>query len=306
MARHLPPLKQLTAFEAAARFLSFKDAADYLHVTPSAISHAVQGLEEYLGVKLFHRLSAAKRSEKALVLTDAAQLLLPSLIRSFDAIDEAVATVRAQGAADILTVASAPIFARSWLMPRLHRFVSAHPEVNIRINSTLNPSESLHDGFDVGLMYGRGVWPGQAAEMLLPETMVPLCSPALVQYQHPLDKPQDLMHHTLIHSEARLTSWAMWLENANVRGINPTKGLHFNRAALAIDAAKNGLGVVLEGRMAVQDELDRGGLIIPFEGPAMPDRQDGYYLTYPEGGAELPKVALFRQWVLGEVARAEK
>ncbi len=298
--RYLPPLPQLRSFEAAARLLSFKKAAEDLHVTPSAVSHAVQSLEEYLGVKLFHRLSGGKRKDKALVLTDAGQSLVPCLVRSFDDMEEAIASVMAQGAADILTVATAPIFARSWLMPRLHRFVSAHPDVNIRVNSTLNPSDSLYDGFDVGLMYGRGVWPGQVADMLFPETMVPLCSPALIQFDQTLDKPEDLVHHILIHSESRLVNWTMWLENAGVRGINPAKGLHFNRSALAIDAAINGLGVTLEGRTAVQDELDKGTLIIPFEAPALPDQKDGYYLTYPEGRGEIPKVALFREWVLAE------
>jgi len=302
MARHLPPLPALRSFETAARFLSFKKAAESLNVTPSAVSHAVQSIEGFLGVKLFHRLTSGKRTNKTLVLTDAGQMLLPRIMRSFDDIEEAVLSVMAQGAADILTVASAPIFARSWLMPRLHRFVSAYPDVNIRVNSTLNPSESIHGGFDVGLMYGRGVWPDQEAQMLFPETMVPVCAPALIQWEQTLDKPEDLVHHTLIHSEARLVNWSMWLENAGVSNINPAKGLHFNRAALAIDAAINGLGVALEGRTAVQDELQKGTLIIPFEAPEMPDQNDGYYLTFPTGRGLVPKVALFRDWVLSEAA----
>lgn len=300
MARQLPPLAALRSFEAAARFLSFKKAAENLHVTPSAVSHAVQSLETFLGIKLFHRLNSAKRKDKALVLSDAGQLLLPRIMRSFDDIEKAVSLVMEQGAADVLTVASAPIFARSWLMPRLHRFVNAYPDVNIRINSTLNPSESVYGGFDVGLMYGRGVWTGQETQMLFPETMVPVCSPALIQWQQTLDKPEDLIHHTLIHSEARLVNWSMWLENAGVSGINPAKGIHFNRAALAIDAAINGLGVALEGRTAVQDELNRGSLIIPFEAPTLPDQNDGYYLTFPTGRGDVPKVAVFREWVLQE------
>jgi len=304
MARQLPPLAQLRSFEAAARFLSFKKAAQNLHVTPSAVSHAVQSLEEYLGVKLFHRMAGGKRKDKALSLTDAGKTLLPSLARSFDEMEKAVVSTMAQGAADILTVATAPIFAKSWLMPRLHRFVEAYPDVNIRINSTLNLSDSVYGKFDVGLMYGRGVWPGLDSELLFPETMVPVCSPALVRKgASPLNKPQDLVHHTLIHSEARLITWPMWLENAGVEGINPAKGLHFNRAALAIDAALNGLGVVLEGKIAVRDELERGVLMVPFEAPAMPDQQDGYYLCFPEGRADMAKVAVFRDWVWAEASQ---
>lgn len=302
MSRSLPPLPQLRSFEAAARLLSFKQAAEDLHVTPSAVSHAVQALEDYLEVKLFHRIAKGKRHDKALRLSDAGKALLPSLTRSFDEIEKAVVSVMAQGAADILTVATAPIFAKSWLMPRLHRFVSAYPDVNIRVNSTLNPTESLSGQFDIGLMYGRGVWPGLISEMLFPETMVPVCSPVLLRDRNPLTCPQDLAGHTLIHSEARLTSWSMWLDNADVEGINPAKGLHFNRATLAIAAAINGLGVALEGKTAVLDELQSGELIIPFEAPVMPDQQDGYYLAYPEGRGDIEKVVLFRKWVQAEAA----
>lgn len=302
MSRLLPPLPQLRSFEAAARLLSFKQAALELHVTPSAVSHAVQSLEEFLDVKLFHRIAKGKRQDKALRLSDAGVALLPSLTRSFDEIEKAVVGVMAQGAADILTVASAPIFAKSWLMPRLHRFVEAHPDVNIRVNSTLTPTESLSGRIDAGLMYGRGVWPGLVSQMLFPETMVPVCSPRLLEQSTRLAAPHDLAHHTLIHNEARLTTWAMWLENAGITEINPAKGLHFNRATLAIAAAINGLGVALEGKTAVQDELDRGELVIPFEGPAMPDLQDGYYLAYPQGRGDIEKVVLFRKWVLEEAA----
>jgi LysR family glycine cleavage system transcriptional activator len=302
MSRLLPPLPQLRSFEAAARLLSFKQAALELHVTPSAVSHAVQSLEEFLDVKLFHRIAKGKRQDKALRLSDAGVALLPSLTRSFDEIEKAVVGVMAQGAADILTVASAPIFAKSWLMPRLHRFVEAHPDVNIRVNSTLTPTESLSGRIDAGLMYGRGVWPGLVSQMLFPETMVPVCSPRLLEQSTRLAAPHDLVHHTLIHNEARLTTWAMWLENAGITEINPAKGLHFNRATLAIAAAINGLGVALEGKTAVQDELDRGELVIPFEGPAMPDLQDGYYLAYPQGRGDIEKVVLFRKWVLEEAA----
>lgn len=300
MARNLPPLAQLRSFEAAARFLSFKKAANHLHVTPSAISHAVQSLEDFLGMKLFHRVSSGRRQVTALVLTDAGKSLLPTLSRCFDDMEKAVVGIMDRGAADVLTVAIAPIFARSWLMPRLHRFVAAHPDVNIRINSTLDPTDNKQREFDVGLMYGRGDWPDLVSEMLLPENMVPVCSPALIQYDQTLDKPEDLAYHTLIHSEARLVNWAMWLENAGIHGLNPTKGLHFNRAGLAIDAAINGLGVVLEGRMAVQDEIEKGSLIIPFEVSGLSEERDGYYLTYPEGRGHITKVALFRNWVLKE------
>jgi LysR family glycine cleavage system transcriptional activator len=300
MSRQLPPLKQLRSFEAAARLLSFKKAAEWLNVTPSAVSHAVQSMEDYLGVKLFHRMSSGKRHDKALVLSDAGQTLLPSVMRAFDEIEESIIAVKAQGSADILTVATAPIFAKSWLMPRLHRFVSAHPDVDIRINSTLKATDTRFSDFDVGLMYGRGVWPGQVTQLLFPEIMVPVCAPALVQHGPSLDEPEDLVNYTLIHSEARLVTWQMWLENAGVRGINPAKGLHFNRATLAIDAAINGLGVALEGKTAVQDELDQGSLIIPFSAPLLPDQQEGYYLSYPEGRSQVPKVRLFREWVLAE------
>ncbi len=306
MARSLPPLPQLRSFEAAARFLSFKQAAESLHVTPSAVSHAVQALEDFLGVKLFHRVASGKRWDKALVLSDAGQVLFPCLMKSFDEIEEVVTAVMAQGAGDILTIAIAPIFAKSWLMPRLHRFVERHLDVSVRINSTLTPADSLFGEFDVGLMYGQGTWPGQEATMLFGEEMVPVCSPRLLRHGPGLNGPEDLNRYTLIHSEARLVSWAMWLETMGVAATALGRGLHFNRATLAIEAAMNGLGVALEGRTAVEDELRRGLLVIPFESKVVPDQREGYYLTCPQGQRDVAKVELFRQWVLEEIALQNK
>ena len=168
-----------------------------------------------------------KRKDKALVLTDAGRILLPAIEQSFDNIESVVHSVMAQGAGDVLTVATAPIFARSWLMPKLHKFVNAYPDINIRVNSTLTPTDSNFGEFDVGLMYGRGAWPRLISEMLFPETMVPVCSPSLLRDDLPLNGPEDLMNYSLIHSEARLISWSMWLENTGVKGFNPAKGLHF-------------------------------------------------------------------------------
>src|SRR5688572_12014385 len=137
MPARLPPLNALKAFEAAARHLSVKKAAAELSVTPAAVSHQIKALEEYLGVQLFHRQS------RALELTEAARACLPKLREGFDNLAQAVERLRAHKGGGALLVSAAPSFAARWLMPRLHRFLAAHPDVDVRISARLRqPSEN--------------------------------------------------------------------------------------------------------------------------------------------------------------------
>lgn len=299
MARHLPPLPSLRSFEAAARKGSFKKAADELHVTPSAISHAVQSLEDYLGVRLFHRQT------RKLVMTDAARQYVPVLRLAFDKIAEASEIVMAQGKGDILTIAAAPNFARMWLLRRLEPFITANPHVDVRIVATMEPIEHLHGEADIAIIYGDGNWPGYDITLLHREKVVPVCTPELAAGPPPLNRPEDLVHHKLIHSEVRLTSWAIWLEANGIEGVDSLHGLRFNRASLAIDAALNGLGVALEGVTAASRYLDEGRLIVPFGWDGETNApHEGYYLGLPSDRAILPKVAAFRDWIKEVAAEA--
>ena len=248
--RSLPPLTALRAFEAAARHKSFKLAAEELHVTPSAVSHAVAALEEFLGVKLFHR------RVRRLLLTDAGGAYLAPLTRAFDAISAATREISARNRADLVTLASMPTFARVWLMPRLKAFLAAHSDVDLRVRAAVDFTEMVAEDVDAAIVYGRGDWPGFVVDRLVEERMVPLCSPALRDGAPPLHAPADLARHTLIHTETKLVTWAMWLEAAGVTGVDAHRGLRFNRAALALEAASSRPGRRL-GQPAVRKAPSR-------------------------------------------------
>ena len=224
MNRRLPPLNGLRAFEAAARYLSFTKAAEELHVTAAAVSQHVKTLEDYFGVQLFRRLT------RALMLTDAGQSVLPVLQEGFDKLAEADRLLRNRHDERVLTVSVPPSFGAKWLVPRLERFRQAYPEYDVRIDATDVKVDFKQDNTDIALRFGRGHYKGLVAENLLSEFVILVCSPVLQRGEHPLRKPEDLRHHTLLHIEWRLEdeaapNWRMILASSRlprVPGINTT------------------------------------------------------------------------------------
>ncbi len=304
MSRHLPPLNSLRAFEAAARHLSLKKAAEELHVTPAAVSHQVRTLEEYCGAQLFHRLARALR------LTEAGQAALPLMREGFDKLAEAADAMRADERAAILTVSVAPTFGAKWLIPRLDRFHAAHPEFDVRIDATDALVNFAGDGVDVALRYGRGTYRNLRSECLMPEVSVPVCSPRLLERDPPLRRPEDLRHHTLLHVQWRTEddaapSWRMWLRAAGVEGVDAERGPRFSVQGMALEAAIEGQGVALAGAALVGGDLRAGRLVRPFPASLSQATAFSYYLVYPEANVGDPKVMAFRDWVLAEVARGE-
>ena len=311
MGNRLPPLNALRAFESAARHLSFKLAANELSVTPAAISHQIKGLEHYLGVRLFRRLS------RALELTERARACQPKLREGFDALTEAVERLRAGNRGGTLTVSVAPSFAARWLMPRLHRFVTAHPEIDVRVSARMRhandparmpPREResvdawLADA-DVAVVYGRGDYPGLHVERLFDLTLTPICSPKLLAGAQPLRTPEDLRHFLLLHDDTglfhdRRPFWDLWLQAAGASGIHAVHGPHFSHAVLALEAAMDGLGIVATIPLLAESELAAGRLVTPFELNVPLDAR--YCLVCRTGIAAEPKVAAFSQWLRAE------
>src|SRR3954471_19025606 len=229
MTERLPPLSALKAFEAAARLLSFRRAADELNVTPAAISHQIKALEDQLGVALF------RRARRGLELTAQAKAALPKLTAGFDALGQAVARMRPRPDSGQLTISVAPSFATRWLMPRLHRFFAAQPDVDVRITArTRLVNRRGHDNeveratvenwledSDVAILYGHGEYTDFRFDKLFPLTLAPICSPQLVHGDNPLRTPQDLHTHMLVHDDTGtlydgVSFWDMWLEAAGV------------------------------------------------------------------------------------------
>jgi LysR family glycine cleavage system transcriptional activator len=233
IANRLPPLNALRAFEVAARHLSFRRAAEELHVTPAAISHQIKALEDRLGIELFSRLNPG------LELTQVAKAVLPKIQQRFGCLAEAVKRVRDHDTETALTVWSAPSLAAKWLVPRLHRFTDRHPGIDLRINVSaemldLRPAagrladELRRHSVDMAIPFGGSDYPGCRVDGLFAVSLVPLCSPRLFQGKHPLRRPEDLRYHTLIHDDTAYEGegqpgWSTWLEAAHVEGVDSSR-----------------------------------------------------------------------------------
>ena len=305
-----PPLNALRAFEAAARHSSFKIAAKELHVTPGAVSHQVKLLEQYLGVQLFRRLT------RALELTTEAHAMLPKVREGLDALHAAVERVRSREEMASLTVVTPPNFAARWLMPRLSGFTRAHPKIELHLAArqsmvdqhengafVVPEADSRADSPAVMVRFGSGHYPGSHVDEVFSAVYVPVCSPRLLEGEHPLRKPEDLRHHTLLHDdtvseEGARPSWNDWLQSVGVTDIDATRGPHFSNAALAMDAAIEGMGVTLAIKSLVTSEIETHRLAEPFD-IAAPTGY-AYYLVTPESAAQNRAVAAFREWLLDE------
>jgi LysR family glycine cleavage system transcriptional activator len=310
MSERLPPLNALKAFEAAARHLSVTKAALELNVSAGAVSHQIRNLEEHLGVQLFHRLN------HGLSLTAAGQAALPLMREGFGRLAEAVQQMRGGHRQDALRVAAPPSFAAKWLVGRLSRFAALHPGLDIMLSAnqdTIDEGRSAEAGngafraqdIDLAIWFGTGQYPGCRVEKLFAVSAVPLCSPRLLTGEDVLRRPDDLRHHTLLHDDtayAERPDWGAWLAAMDVRGVDASRGLRFNHAALALEAAAEGQGVALSLRVLALADLATGRLVMPFEF-GLPLRS-AYYIVSPEAIADRPDTVAFRQWLLAE-ARAE-
>ncbi|MGF7146484.1 LysR family glycine cleavage system transcriptional activator [Sphingomonas zeicaulis] len=292
MRSHLP-LGQLRAFEAAARHGSFKQAADELAVTPTAISHQIRTLEAHIATRLFDR------RVRKVVLTEAGQLLYPVLRDGFDAFDAALGGLAQQNRRGRVTISATTAFTAHWLVPRIARFQQAHPGIELRLQSSEDVAALGAGGVDIAIRYGRGPYPGLAAEPLFADRFAPVASPRLR-----LGTPADLAQAPLIHFDWRRPdpgnpTWATWFAAAGLAEPAAAAALRFSDENLAIQAAVTGRGVALLSLALVAEEIADGALVQPF-GPVL----DG--LTYhlvttapqpPEGA-----VAAAIAWLRGEAA----
>ncbi|KAA3655361.1 MAG: transcriptional regulator GcvA [Proteobacteria bacterium] len=304
----MPPLASLRVFETAARHLSFKQAAEELHVTPAAVSQQIKALEAHLGVALFHRLT------RALALTDAGERLLPGVSEGLAHLAAAVESVDGQSLSRHLRVTVPPAFAGRWLVHRLQRFTEAHPDIDLVLGTAPNTVDApdledvesdlvaLREGqIDLEVRFGRGSYPGMRTDLLMEVAYVPVCHPDLLKGQRRLKQATDLRFHTLLHDDTAVgrserVSWEDWLRAAKVRGVDPHRGPHFSNSSLALEAAMDGMGVVLGLDPMVRRDIEAGRLVRPFD-LAIPSRY-AYYLVCPVTTAERPAIAQFRHWLL--------
>lgn len=261
-SRRLPPLSQLRAFEAAARYRSFKRAAQELSVTPAAVSHQVRELEARLGLLLFERLP------RRVVPTASALHLYPVLRDGFDAFADALRVVASDAADQVVTLTVTPAFASQCLLPRLPGLQRLHPEIQLRLVTGDQVVDLARGDVDLAVRYGDGPFPGHEAIRFADDQLLPVASPSLG-----LRKPEDLCRHHLIHFEwlrqaDRRPTWNDWLRTTGLTHEDASSGLRFSEIAHAVQAAVAGQGVALLNRVLVADALVHGMLEAPF-GPAL-------------------------------------
>ena len=288
----LPSLNALRAFAAVGRHLNLAEAAAELHVTPSALSHQIRTLEERLGIRLF------VRGARGLALTEAGRTILPGVLDAFATLAQSLRLLEPAPDDNTLHISMLSTFAMRWFIPRLVRFQQAHPEIEVRIATSVELVEFERGDFDCAIRSGGGHWPGLTAERLFAETFTPVCSPHLATAEAPLAKPADLAKHTLLHAKLRPDDWHMWLHAAGIPDLAPRSERTFETRNFAIQAAIDGLGVAIVDPSLVTEELHAGRLIQPFARTLASD--NAYYLVYPRQ-PELPrKLQLFRDWLLSE------
>jgi LysR family glycine cleavage system transcriptional activator len=296
-------LNALRAFDAAARHLSYVVAGDELGVTPAAVGQLVRGLEETLGVKLFHR---SRSGPTRLVLTDAARSAVPDLQAGFDHLAAAIERLGNKGAHVVLRIAVPLAFADKWLLPRIEHFRAKYPDYSLLINTNEQQKNFFADRFAVGIWYGRGHWPGLRSKLLLDDEFFPVCNPTLVAGKLSPRHADDLKHFPLVHdtsmtTEGILPTWRLWLRHVGVSGVDTERGLHIDNSAAVVRAAIAGTGVALGRSTLVAGDIAEGRLVHPFGAPYGCGL--GYYVVHrPQDANEAP-MAAFRDWLLDEVCR---
>lgn len=303
MKYRLPPLNALRAFEAAARHMSFKKAAEELCVTPAAVSHQIRTIEEYLGIELFCR------SNRAIELTEHGKRCFQEVSLGFTHLTRAMTWVDTARDSQRLVITAGPAFTTKWLVPRLSKFTDLHPEIKTRVSASLALCDFVKEGVDVAIRFGRIDTAGLHVERLIEESVVPMCSPMLRNAQGQPLTPDDLARVPLIHDESlrmvdpAATGWSEWLKQARMK-IDVTRGVFFNHADHAIQAAVEGTGVVLGRRVLAAQDVRAGRLTIPF-GPEIPTGLF-FHFVCAEEMSRSSTVKLFRDWLFEELQSEAK
>jgi LysR family glycine cleavage system transcriptional activator len=296
MPLKLPPLGSLRAFEAAARHQSFKRAAEELNLTPSAVSHGIQTLEEWLGADLFHR------GARGLSMTTAGNAYAQSVGQALRLIGEATFEIAGRRSTGALSISSAPTFASRLLIPRLSSFTQRHPDIRISIDSSHLRVEFPSNTVDLAVRLsdsasGSGIW-----IPLIEERFVPVCSPSMPRagVSNPLSV---LTSAPLIQVTSVSRGWPEWFRAAGLGALQLNQVLKVDTINMALEAAKKGLGIALGPLPLVESELDQGDLVQAC-GPVVPSGIT-YWLVGAEPTFDRPEAKLFRNWLIAELKSAE-
>jgi LysR family glycine cleavage system transcriptional activator len=286
-----PPLRAVQAFCAVAHAGSVVGAARGLAVTPSALSHLLRQLEQRLGVALF------VRKGRGLILTAEGERLASVIGPAMHTIAEALQGFAARGTE--LRISTLSTFAVRWLIPRLNRFQSREPDIELFLSTSTRMVDLSREAFDCAIRFGRGAWADVAAAELYREELVPACSPQWLATRK-LRAPKDLARAKLLHARARREDWRKWLTAAGVGSINTDAGPVFETRALAIQAAIGQMGIAVVDPRFIEAEVAAGQLTMPF--PLRLPLDSSYWLVWRPGGEGSRPLAAFRRWLAAEVA----
>ena len=297
MRRRLPSLNALKAFEASARQESFTQAANELCVTQGAVSQQVKALESELGVRLF------RRERQRLLITEAGRTYLEVVRDAFDRLAAGTERLLQREQSGTLTITTSPNFAAKWLVHRLGRFSETHPGIDLRVSASVQHIDFAREDIDLAIRHGDGQWPGMHVIRLCTEELFPVCSPKLLKGRGALRLLRDVKHHTLLHTNDT-NNWENWLARVDARvgvgGVDAKRGIIFNQASMAIDAAVDGQGIALARTALASWDLISGRLVRPFRQAF--DAPYAFWIVCPKSTAALPKISAFRDWLLKEAA----
>jgi DNA-binding transcriptional LysR family regulator len=283
----------LFAFEAAARHLSFTRAAEELNVTQAAVSYAMRQLETALGVALFHR------RHRRIELTEAGERFYNDVSIGLAHIRRSAEAITRARRDRHVTLSVSTAFAAYWMVPRLAEFRAAHPEIDIRLQTTDKDLDLAAEGTSLGVRRGSGSWPGYEAMFLAPEAIVPVASPAHLARTDPIREPADLLGRDLIHLEEPFRirpTWTDWFAGHGLAWTDRGDGLRLNDYALVLQAAIAGEGVALGWRHLVERLVAQGFLVVALDAPY--SEVDGFYLVWPSDRPISPETEQVRDWIV--------
>lgn len=285
----LPPFAAIRAFEAAARHLSFKDAALELGLTPTAISHQIKQLERLSGRALFVRRT--RRVELTPEGRDFAEAIGPAV----DAMAAAFAKLCSLSNRQNVTLGAGPIFSARWLVPKLGDFWAAHPDIDLRLHHSPLPVWQQLAQFDLAVAWGKGNWPGVLCDPLLRIEVTPVLSPSLLRDGTAMTSPADLLSMPLLHHRDA-SGWRQWFAAAGFAAPADLPGAVFEDANVLLQAALSGRGAALGVLQFIEDELSAGRLSRPFQTSVDPG--DAYFLIYRQSALAKEATAAVRNWLL--------
>ena len=291
MRDRLPPLTALRAFDAAARHMSFQQAAAELNVTPAALSFQIKSLEEHLGAALF------LRHNRSVELTEAGRVLAPGAKDGFEVLGSAWRAARRVNDHASLTVTAGPAFTAIWLAPRLYGFAQAHPEIELRLSASLGLVDLTRSEVDVAIRFGYGPDPPDVfTERLLGDCVAPMMTPELAARYGTATGMQEvpLIHQDDIRFLDPPVDWPAWFRAAKLQARDWT-GQRFSQSDHAMNAALSGAGAVLGRIVFCAEHLDAGRLVAPF--PLALDTIAHNRILCAKGTENRPHIKAFRDWL---------